>query len=35
MADMPTLKKRYYDEIQGQLKEQLELDNIMQVPRLE
>ena len=35
MADMPTLKQRYYDEIQGQLKEQLELDNIMQVPRLE
>jgi large subunit ribosomal protein L5 len=35
MAEMPTLKQRYYDEIQGQLKEQLELDNIMQVPRLE
>ncbi len=38
MADtttMPTLKARYYDEIQAQLKEQLELDNIMQVPRLE
>ena len=32
---MPTLKARYYDEIQAQLKEQLELDNIMQVPRLE
>ena len=35
MADMPTLKQRYYDEIQGQLKEQLGLDNIMQVPKLE
>ena len=32
---MPTLKKKYYDEIQGQLKEQLGLDNIMQVPKLE
>ena len=38
MADtktVPTLKAQYYDEIQGQLKEQLGLDNIMQVPRLE
>jgi large subunit ribosomal protein L5 len=31
----PRLKDRYAAEIRGQLKEQLELDNVMQVPRLE
>ncbi len=37
MADVmiPTLKKQYLDEIQPALKEQLGLDNIMQVPKLE
>jgi large subunit ribosomal protein L5 len=32
---VPTLKAQYYSEIQGALKEQLGLDNIMEVPRLE
>ena len=32
---VPRLKQRYVDEIRGQLKESLELGNIMQVPRLE
>lgn len=32
---IPTLKARYFDEIQAQLKEELGLDNVMQVPRLE
>jgi large subunit ribosomal protein L5 len=31
----PRLKDRYAAEVRGQLKEQLELDNVMQVPRLE
>ena len=34
-STIPTLKAQYYDEIQAQLKEQLGLDNIMQVPKLE
>jgi large subunit ribosomal protein L5 len=32
---MPRLKQRYHDEIRAQLKEQLGLGNIMEVPRLE
>ena len=32
---VPSLKTQYYDEIQGQLQEQLGLSNIMEVPRLE
>ena len=32
---IPRLKQRYADEIRDQLKEQLGLANIMQVPRLE
>jgi large subunit ribosomal protein L5 len=32
---MPRLKKRYLEEIRPQLQQQLELSNIMQVPRLE
>jgi len=32
---VPTLKAQYYDEIQGALMEQLGLDNIMEVPKLE
>src|SRR5712692_3666119 len=31
----PRLKQRYLDEVRGQLKDQLGLANIMQVPRLE
>lgn len=31
----PTLKAQYFNEIQAKLKEDLGLDNIMQVPRLE
>lgn len=34
MAEMPRLKKKYNDEIQGQLKEQLSIDNVNEVPRL-
>jgi large subunit ribosomal protein L5 len=34
-ASMPRLKQRYREEIAPALKEQLELDNVMQVPRLE
>ena len=32
---LPRLKQRYNDEVRAQLKDQLELGNIMQVPRLE
>jgi large subunit ribosomal protein L5 len=32
---IPTLKAQYFDTIQAQLKEELGLDNVMQVPRLE
>ncbi len=32
---IPSLKKQYFDEIQAQLKADLELPNIMMVPRLE
>ena len=32
---IPSLKAQYYEVIQGQLKEQLGLDNVMEVPRLE
>ncbi len=39
MADtatqVPTLKAQYYGEIQAKLKDELGLDNIMEVPRLE
>ena len=39
MADtataVPTLKALYYDEIQARLKDELGLENIMQVPKLE
>src|SRR5688572_20566662 len=31
---VPRLKQRYNDEVRSQLKEQLGLDNVMQVPRL-
>lgn len=31
----PTLKKLYYDEIQAKLKEDLDLPNVMMVPKLE
>jgi large subunit ribosomal protein L5 len=34
-TSVPRLKARYDDEIRARLKEQLGLDNIMQVPRLE
>lgn len=34
-TEIPRLKARYNDEIRAQLKEQLGLGNIMQVPRLE
>ncbi len=34
-AMIPSLKKQYFDEIQGQLKADLELPNIMMVPKLE
>jgi large subunit ribosomal protein L5 len=34
-TQMPRLKQRYNDTIRDQLKAELELDNIMQVPRLE
>jgi large subunit ribosomal protein L5 len=34
-SEQPRLKQRYLDEIQGQLREELGLGNIMQVPRLE
>ena len=33
--DMPRFKRRYREELVPLLKEQLELDNVMQVPRLE
>ena len=32
---MPTFKTQYYEEIQGKLKDDLDLPNIMMVPRLE
>lgn len=32
---IPTLKAQYFNEIQAKLKEDLGLDNVMQVPRLE
>ena len=32
---IPTLKAQYYNEIQGQLKADLDLPNVMMVPRLE
>ena len=32
---MPTLKKQYYDEIQAKLKADLDLPNIMMVPKIE
>ena len=35
IATIPRLKTRYNDEIRGQLKDTLELGNIMQVPRFE
>ena len=35
VAEQPRLKRRYASEIQGQLKDQLGLANVMQVPRLE
>jgi hypothetical protein len=34
-AAMPRLKAKYQDEIRDQLKEQLGLGNVMEVPRLE
>lgn len=34
MADMPRLKKKYNEEIRSQLKEQLEISNVNEVPRL-
>jgi large subunit ribosomal protein L5 len=35
VAEKPRLKQRYDDEVRAALKEQLGLENIMQVPRLE
>lgn len=35
VASRPRLKQRYEDEIRGQLKEQLGLSNVMEVPRFE
>ena len=35
VAEQPRLKRRYASEIQSQLKDQLGLANVMQVPRLE
>ena len=32
---VPRLKQRYHDEIKSRLQQQLGLDNVMQVPRLE
>jgi large subunit ribosomal protein L5 len=34
-AAVPRLKQRYLDQVRQQLQQQLELDNVMQVPRLE
>ena len=34
-ADMPRLKKRYHDQIRDQLKADLGLGNVMEVPRLD
>lgn len=34
MADMPRLKKKYNEEIKNQLKEQLSIGNVNEVPRL-
>ncbi len=34
-APMPRLKQKYHDEVKAALQEQLELANVMQVPRLE
>ena len=34
-ATLPRLKQKYQDEIRAQLKESLELGNVMEVPRLE
>ena len=31
---IPRLKERYYSELQAQLKDELELENVMEVPRL-
>ena len=33
-ATLPRLKARYDEEIRSQLKQELELGNVMQVPRL-
>ena len=35
MSDQPRLKVRYNDEVAAKLQEELGLDNVMQVPRLE
>jgi large subunit ribosomal protein L5 len=35
VKEQPRLKTRYFDEVQAQLKEELVLANVMQVPRLE
>ena len=34
MAEMPRLKKKYNDEIKGQLAEQLSIENVNEIPRL-
>ncbi|MCI9128944.1 MAG: 50S ribosomal protein L5 [Eggerthellaceae bacterium] len=34
MADMPRLKKKYNEELVSKLKDELEIQNIMEVPRL-
>lgn len=34
MADMPRLKKKYQDEVRGNLQKELNIENIMDVPRL-
>ena len=34
MADMPRLKEKYNTELRGKLKEELEIENINEVPRL-
>ena len=34
MAEMPRLKKKYLDEVRGNLQKELNIDNVMDVPRL-
>ena len=34
MAEMPRLKKKYLDEVRGNLQKELNIENVMDVPRL-